>query len=131
MIGWTSFADNSPNPPNCGYPAFRAYNHDAGIITKRADDKPAHNDTRLVISSIGSHNATELCQSRTSRGPDFVSLSDGLHCDMATRQVRPICQNTGTDEAECFAVNGSPHIKRDGRVVKRQYSDILHWDLSV
>jgi hypothetical protein len=42
-------------------------------------------DTRLVISSEASHNATALCASETSRGPDFVSLAEKVYCNMVSR----------------------------------------------
>ncbi|KAF2759802.1 hypothetical protein EJ05DRAFT_310028 [Pseudovirgaria hyperparasitica] len=48
-------------------------------------------DSHLVIStSAPTHNATEMCLSPTSWGPDFVG-TDGYFCDMATRELTPLC----------------------------------------
>lgn len=45
----------------------------------------------VVISEINEHSATELCQSPTSSGPDFVSTKESLLCDMCTHQLWPLC----------------------------------------
>ncbi|KAF2103365.1 hypothetical protein NA57DRAFT_52888 [Rhizodiscina lignyota] len=58
---------------------------------KRAAEKK---DIRLVRSDIWSHNATDLCMSDHSRGPDFVSLVEGMYCDMDTRKLTPLCHGS-------------------------------------
>jgi hypothetical protein len=35
-------------------------------------------DTRVVVSTIEKHNATHICQHLMSRGPDLVSLHEGM-----------------------------------------------------
>ena len=49
---------------------------------------------QLVVSNLESHSATELCESGTSNGPDFVSMAEGLFCDMSEKQVWPLCSDT-------------------------------------
>lgn len=55
---------------------------------------------QLVVSNIDSHSAQELCESDTSSGPDFVSTSEGLFCDMSEKQLWPLC--SGVVTASCF-----------------------------
>ena len=114
---------------NSGYPALRAYtdNQGSGPIYKT---KKRAIDSRLIISSETSHNATELCASDTSRGPDFVSLAEGVYCNMETREVKPVCPNSmGQD---CFDVDVSQsRADRGGNGAMegaKTFSDIIHWD---
>ncbi|KAG4442844.1 hypothetical protein IFR05_001640 [Cadophora sp. M221] len=55
---------------------------------------------RLVISHLGDHSATELCKMSNSWGPDFVSVVEGLYCDMCERELWQLCSATTT--SECF-----------------------------
>ncbi|KAL5322277.1 hypothetical protein ACEPPN_010249 [Leptodophora sp. 'Broadleaf-Isolate-01'] len=55
---------------------------------------------RLVISHFGDHSATEVCQMSNSWGPDFVSVVEGLYCDMCERELWQLCSVTTT--SECF-----------------------------
>ncbi|KAG9513391.1 hypothetical protein KCU93_g10075, partial [Aureobasidium melanogenum] len=48
-------------------------------------------DTPLVQSNIPEHSAIDLCESKTSVGPDFVSTVEGVMCDMGTKQHMPLC----------------------------------------
>lgn len=47
-------------------------------------------DKRLLVSNFPRDNATELCGHDMSYGPDAVG-SDGYFCDMATRELHPLC----------------------------------------
>jgi hypothetical protein len=47
-------------------------------------------DKRLLVSNYANDNATELCEHEMSYGPDAVG-SDGYFCDMATRELHPLC----------------------------------------
>lgn len=49
------------------------------------------NDSRLVKSSIPTHSAIDVCESETSVGPDFVSMADGMYCDMGKKELLPLC----------------------------------------
>lgn len=99
---------------------------DMGGNSKRSVKRASHTDERLVVSSFAGHNATKLCESETSRGPDFVSLSEGLFCDMDTREVMPLC---GDDiDTECFHLDRNQHVKRDG-VTDKNYAKVLEWGI--
>ncbi|KAH7420218.1 hypothetical protein BKA64DRAFT_752830 [Cadophora sp. MPI-SDFR-AT-0126] len=107
----------------CGYPALRAYTDNQGngpIYKRRAPD------SRLIISSEPSHNVTELCESETSRGPDFVSLVERLYCNMDTREIKPLCSDD-VDE-DCFDFNGSQsRFDGDGNGGK-EFTEVINWD---
>ncbi|KAI9652386.1 MAG: hypothetical protein M1829_001661 [Trizodia sp. TS-e1964] len=40
----------------------------------------------LIISNFDSHSAQDLCESESSIGPDFVSMAEGIYCDMAEKE---------------------------------------------
>jgi hypothetical protein len=61
--------------------------------------KPGH----LVVSHFQSHSAQELCESATSIGPDFVSTTEGIFCDMAEKEWWSLCSSTIT--TGCFDLN--------------------------
>nr|XP_036575951.1 uncharacterized protein CTRU02_14088 [Colletotrichum truncatum]KAF6782607.1 hypothetical protein CTRU02_14088 [Colletotrichum truncatum] len=103
MIGWPYNDPEKSGSPSCGYPAFRAYNGGSGIVKREGPVVgPRKKDPRLIISSIPSHNATELCLSETSRGPDLVSLEEGVYCNMETRELLPLCG--GDIITDCYDV---------------------------
>jgi hypothetical protein len=106
-----------------------------GCTKKRA---VTQNDMRLIRSDIWSHNATDLCTSDHSRGPDFVSLAEGMHCDMDTRKLTPLCHESGSYQnaqdkhsiEDCFSIDENKLIGRSGiqkRAAKKQYSELLEW----
>ena len=55
---------------------------------------------RLTISHLSEHTATVVCQSETSWGPDFVSVAEGLYCDMCEKMLWNLC--TGPGATYCF-----------------------------
>jgi hypothetical protein len=142
MIHFPSFAGkaaHSSDPHSyCGFPALRAYTGSGSEVFKRElalgrDAKATRSatvDPRLVVSPHGAHNATALCESETSMGPDFVSLPEGLHCDMETREVLPLC---GAGVAgPCFDLGASTEAtgnatKRDGTVKTKTYARVITW----
>lgn len=59
--------------------------------------------SQLVVSSKRSHTATELCESETSLGPDFVSTEEGVFCSMSQKKTFPICGRDSKPAADaCF-----------------------------
>ena len=84
------------NDPLCTQPARRSPN--PAPAGKR--DTDVFMEGHLVLSSYTWHSARELCESSTSKGPDFVSITEGLHCDMTTRQVSAVCSNSTI--SNCF-----------------------------
>ncbi|KAJ2987614.1 hypothetical protein NUW58_g4406 [Xylaria curta] len=78
----------------------------SGIATRQLGPRQSQrSDDRLVVSHIPSHSAIEVCESETSWGPDFVSMAEGLYCNMETHEVLPLCSNSLTKG--CFEVNGT------------------------
>ncbi len=63
---------------------------------KRSDDgtspAPLPFKSQLVKSGLKSSSAARLCSERHTIGPDFVSLSEKLYCNMDTRRVYPLCE---------------------------------------
>ncbi|KAG5989950.1 hypothetical protein E4U43_004400 [Claviceps pusilla] len=53
-------------------------------------------DTRLVKSHANSHKASELCESKTSVGPSFVSYKERKFCHMATKKLHSFCEDVKT-----------------------------------
>ncbi|VBB76675.1 Putative protein of unknown function [Podospora comata] len=97
------------------------------IIKKRTVRKL---DPRLVISNSPFHKASELCESETSFGPDFVSLVEGMYCNMETSELLPLC--TEGLQRGCFHLEQKTHVKRDGVVSEgqKEYEHILDWTTS-
>jgi hypothetical protein len=54
----------------------------------------------LITSPLEQHSAENLCGDDMSLGPDFVSLVEGLFCDMETRHTWQLCSATVTHS--CF-----------------------------
>ncbi|KAF1841297.1 uncharacterized protein K460DRAFT_419383 [Cucurbitaria berberidis CBS 394.84] len=66
--------------------------------------KKDHCVDRLVISYLKDHSAREVCDMKSSWGPDFVSIPERLHCNMCTRQLSRLCEPDGYDNEgeDCF-----------------------------
>ncbi len=78
-----------------------------GDIHKRSTEKvrrQAHPEPfqSLIIDQSKGHSAKALCESKTSRGPDFVSVKEGLFCDMDAKKIWPVCNEKKT--SGCFDV---------------------------
>ncbi|KAL3476680.1 hypothetical protein BJX99DRAFT_246700 [Aspergillus californicus] len=56
--------------------------------------------SELVLSDSTWHSATDLCDSETSMGPDFVHTSEGIFCDMGAKVKYPFCDAETT--SACF-----------------------------
>ncbi|KAK7750128.1 hypothetical protein SLS62_007996 [Diatrype stigma] len=95
---------------------------DVGRQSQRSDD-------RLIVSTLNNHNATELCQSESSWGPDFVSKVDGMYCNMDTHETIPLCDKT--IEHDCFDLNnaaGPATVRRNGKRSLRNPSRVITWE---
>ena len=55
---------------------------------------------RLIISKIPQHSAIGLCDSPYSLGPDMVSWTEGMFCDMSEKRLWPICSDSSA--SYCF-----------------------------
>jgi hypothetical protein len=80
---------------------------------------------RIVASHHSEHNATKLCASPSSLGPDFVSFHEGIYCDMLHRTTWPLCRS-GVDKG-CFDWDSRSVI--DGTAKKRalHYVSVTEW----
>ncbi|KAJ5602091.1 hypothetical protein N7510_011625 [Penicillium lagena] len=142
LIHMPSFSGNHQHSNNassyCGYPAFRAYRDSdgTGSIFKRSESAPDRRhqkiaaDSRLVVSDIPFHSAIDLCKASKSHGPDFVSTSEGVYCDMESREVMPVCR--GDVKHNCF--NLDHHVNEESRSsvadhsTRKSYSNVVKWD---
>lgn len=86
----------------------------------------------LVVSHHVAHSARSLCTSLTSVGPDFVSVEEGVYCDMTHRSTFPICPHTEGLESCCFNYNSTEfegnctiHSKR---ALKKRYTTVRLWE---
>ncbi|KAI0406548.1 hypothetical protein F4802DRAFT_613415 [Xylaria palmicola] len=78
----------------------------SGVAAPRLGRRQSQrSDDRLIVSHFPSHSAIEVCESETSWGPDFVSMAEGLYCNMETHEVLPLCGNNLTKD--CFEINGT------------------------
>ena len=62
-------------------------------INKRTGNSTCNNH-QIVVSDYDLHSATELCNSATSIGPDFVSTKEDFFCDMCAHELWPLCSPT-------------------------------------
>ncbi|KAF8538049.1 hypothetical protein BDD12DRAFT_742851 [Trichophaea hybrida] len=123
-----------PEPPNPLYPGYVW-----GLKSKdrklQNRDLSFHGD-RLITSKHDSHSATELCTSKTSIGPDFVSHNEGLFCDMSKKELWSICneiQSHACFDTETNEMRPGNDVrgqdKSSGRVVpEKSYKRITHWE---
>lgn len=101
---------------------------------KRSNVKGVKNlkpDT-LVVSHFDRQSAKEMCEHPNSLGPDFVSVAEGVFCDMETAKWWPLCDAEHTKECfdmetQSLKVDG-PH-KRDD-VPAKQYGKHEEWGLT-
>lgn len=85
----------------------------------------------LIISDSKTHSAKEICTSKSSRSPDFVSTVEGKFCDMETRTLWDLCDGANR-KSDCFDVDkrtvvittkrGLPGDKR-----RKAYQNVEHW----
>ena len=95
----------------------------------------------LIISNDSQHSATDLCQSTASAGPDFVSMSEGLFCDMDEKQLWPLCSSINATSS-CFdttsntLMTGAPFSNTTagstllvtGGISGKVYNTIAQWE---
>jgi hypothetical protein len=115
------------NPPNINPPNINPPN-----LPKR--NTPRFHD-KLIKSSRPQHSARELCESKSSLGPDFVSIPEGFFCDMTAKRAWPLCSETITHA--CFDVakdqmrGGKSNSRRDDvtgdRIVRKRYTTVDEW----
>lgn len=84
-------------------------------------------DSRLVVSSDAQHTASSLCEADRSYGPDFVSLVEGLYCDMSTKTLAPLCGEGVEDD--CFDVEAKEmRASFQAKTAPKKFSKVMAWD---
>ncbi|EAW15008.1 uncharacterized protein ACLA_004220 [Aspergillus clavatus NRRL 1] len=100
---------------------------------------PDHNS--IIMSEHAAHTASELCGSLSAAGPDFVSIVEGLFCDMCAKELWPLCSEatlTGCFDLDSKAMRanngtltGRGLHARDvltGRdIPQKEYEKVVHW----
>ncbi|KAF2806753.1 uncharacterized protein BDZ99DRAFT_84836 [Mytilinidion resinicola] len=87
----------------------------------------------VVRSHHEDHNATHLCSSRTSKGPDVVSLTEGGFCDMEKKQVWPLCSKevlSGCFDVDANKMRPGPRGRMDlegRRIPYKSYHEEIKW----
>ena len=122
---WNEIMKNPSRHPGQG---FKWSPHHSVNPPKRREPREASSRafTHLIASPHALHSAQEICESETSHGPDFVSLSEGIFCDMDTKVHRPLCTAEGLDDG-CYHWD-SHSLIIDGERLARNYSHVVEWD---
>ncbi|RTE83301.1 hypothetical protein BHE90_002158 [Fusarium euwallaceae] len=88
-------------------------------------------DTRVVVTKEAGYNTTDLCTSETSWGPDFVSLDEGLYCDMDSRELLSVCQEdkdvVPCFDAETMKIEYGDKVERDVIPQQKEFTEIIQW----
>jgi hypothetical protein len=113
-------SNNSGNNTNSGNPT--------------APKQNAKHRGQLIKSGSQYHSAAELSGSATSYGPDFVSIYEGVFCDMDQKKIWPLCKDA--KQAACFDETtnkmrlGAGNSRRDGKGIvlpRKDYTDVEQW----
>ena len=75
---------------------------------------------------MAEHSGRELCESETSRGPDFVSKHERIFCDMDTKTAFPLCDDELGIETGCFRLETHTLVLGDGAEVWRNVRNGTH-----
>lgn len=83
-----------------------------------------------MLSGYTGHSAIEVCESKSSWGPDFVSVTEGIFCDMCERRSYPLCSEKET--GACFdmatkQLKSTGNGRRDGIIPEKRYNEVRHW----
>lgn len=102
--------------------------------TRTAPPQNEKHRGQLIKSGAYYHSAKELCDSATSYGPDFVSIIEGLYCDMGQKKTWPLCQtatqNTCFDNTANKMRLGAGNNRRDSKGVvlpRKVYNNVEQW----
>ena len=102
--------------------------------SRRQTSRSSWTQKQLIVSPDPQHAATMLCESATSSGPDFVSLSEGLYCDMDEKTLWPICSSVNT-ATSCFDMTSNSLLlpaassgsKRQVTRGSKTYEKVIQW----
>lgn len=89
--------------------------------SKKARPQSAKMAERLWVNSRPLQSAVALCDSPSSRGSDFLSVDEGLFCDMDTKTLYPLCTSNNT--LGCFDLEADKlQLRRRGGAKLQQRS---------
>jgi hypothetical protein len=85
----------------------------------------------IVVSHWPTHSAREMCEDPMALSSDFVSVQEGLFCDMTSRKLWPVC--TPSITTDCFDIqnltlNLDSSNKR-GETPHKSYTKQREWGL--
>jgi hypothetical protein len=80
---------------------------------------------RLVVSTSTQHSARELCNSKTSVGPDLFSRQENQLCRMSDKKLFPVCGDYHTSTG-CFDVF-TYRLVRNNKYVAEFYVQVIDW----
>ena len=83
--------------------------------------------SRLIKSNLALSSAVRMCEGKTTMGPNFLSLTEKLYCDMGSMQLHPVCED-GT-EGVCFDADQDEVVKKEaGRVeTVKSFAHVAVW----
>jgi hypothetical protein len=84
-------------------------------------------DDRLIVSPHANHTVSDACLDPNFKGPDFVCLAEGLHCDTETHTVTPLCSKDITSNG--FYVPRQDRLNKLGIPTNtKSYTDKIEWE---
>jgi len=95
---------------------------------KMSSIRPKSMHHTLISSRHPEHSAKHLCDNANSWGPDVVSETEGLFCDMDKKQLWPLCKKKS--QMSCF--NTETNMMRGGSakravVPEKRYFEVKRW----
>ncbi|KAK5033465.1 hypothetical protein LTS07_003769 [Exophiala sideris] len=92
---------------------------------------------KLIKSKLAINSAARLCNDTASVGPDFAALSEGLYCDMDTKEIYPICKDGQV--SGCFRTADNVLVGDSGEdegakvseravQIMKAYDDVVVWE---
>jgi hypothetical protein len=102
--------------------------------SRRHTSRSSWTQKQLIVSPDPQHAAKMLCKSATSSGPNFVSLSEGLYCDMEEKALWPLCSSANTTTS-CFDMTSNSLLvptassgsKRQVTGGSKLYEKVIQW----
>lgn len=119
--GLSRFFRRRPKPPIPTSISANATNSTA------SRSQPKYRD-QIVLDYSPDNSARELCESPTSRGPDFANLAEGLFCRMLDKTLWPLCSDSIIKQ--CFSVESKQIVTGQVTVLNspsKKYSKVVTW----